>query len=114
MSALQCQMCYCVSPRITPYVSHLRLVYSKDSLFNLICNIEGCKATFGAFAAYNSHIYLHHRRPLGLSTSTEVKPISNIIVSYNKEGFIGDEENFFSNCMAATVNNSEDGTTFYL
>ena len=114
MSALQCQMCDCVSPSITLYVSHLRLVHSKDSSFNLICNIEGCKATFGAFAAYNSHIYRRHRGPLGLSTSTEfeVEPISNIIVSSNKEGFIGDDENFYSNCMATTVNNSEDGTTF--
>ena len=65
-SPVECPLCLYLSPTLSLYVSHLRLVHSKDDAFHITCGIDGCTEIFGAFAALNSHIYRHHRVALGL------------------------------------------------
>lgn len=55
-----------VTPNLTLHISHLRLVHSSDQFFSVVCGVRGCRETFGAFAAFNSHVYRHHRNALGL------------------------------------------------
>jgi len=78
-TVVECPLCGCFSPNLTLHVSHLRLVHSSDPSFNIVCSIRGCAhtETFRAFAAYNSHVYRHHRIALGLETvldSSDVIP----------------------------------------
>ena len=68
---VECPLCGCFSPSLTLHVSHLRLVHSSDRSFNIVCSIRGCAETFGAFAAYNSHVYRCHRDALGLETFSD-------------------------------------------
>lgn len=65
-STVECSLCGYLSPTLSLYVSHLRLVHSKDKTFHVTCGIDKCTEVFGAFAALNSHIYRHHRIALGL------------------------------------------------
>ena len=62
-----CEMCGSVSLSLMLYVSHLRLVHSRDESFHVMCGIENCTKVYTAFAAYNSHIYRYHRVALGLN-----------------------------------------------
>lgn len=84
---VKCQLCSCLSPNLTLYVSHLRLVHSKDQSFRVVCGIGTCMEVFTAFAAYSSHIYRHHRAALGLveSVSTVTEVSSSIIVLTTSE-----------------------------
>lgn len=65
-SAVKCQLCGCLSQNLTLYISHLRLVHSKDRSFSVKCGIEDCREVYTAFAAFSSHVYRHHRVTLGL------------------------------------------------
>ena len=65
-SVVGCQMCGCLSPSLTLYISHLRLVHSRDPLFHIVCSIQSCEELYKAFAAYNNHVYRHHRVAIGL------------------------------------------------
>ena len=67
----ECPLCGYLSPTLSLYVSHLRLVHSKDDNFRITCGIDQCTEVFGAFAALNSHIYRHHRVALGLESAPE-------------------------------------------
>ena len=69
---VECSLCGYLSPTLSLYVSHLRLVHSKDKTFYVTCGIDKCTEVFGAFAALNSHIYCHHRVALGLERAPEV------------------------------------------
>ena len=73
-SIVECPLCGYFSPNVTLQISHLRLVHSTDPLFNIVCGIGGCTSTFGAFAAYNSHVYRHHRDALGLERFPDMIP----------------------------------------
>lgn len=64
--SVKCRLCSCYSTNLTRYVSHLRLVHSKDDVFQLTCGIMGCTEVFTTFGAFNSHIYRRHRDSLGL------------------------------------------------
>lgn len=70
-TTLSCQLCSCLSPNLSQYVSHLRLVHSEDIAFRVICGIESCIEEFTAFAAFSSHVYRRHRRALGLVGDSE-------------------------------------------
>ncbi len=65
-----CTLCSYFAPSLKLYISHLRIVHSRDPLFQVICGIEGCKNKFRAFTAFNTHVYRHHRVALGLETQT--------------------------------------------
>ena len=65
---VQCVLCGIPSPSLKFYVSHLRTVHGKDPNFNVMCGINGCREVFRAYAAFNSHVYRHHRVALGLDT----------------------------------------------
>ena len=67
-STVEYPLCGYFSPNLTLHISHLLLVHSSDRSFNIVCSVRGCTETFGAFAAYNSHVYCHHRDALGLET----------------------------------------------
>ena len=69
---VECSLCGYLSPTLSLYVSHLRLVHSKDKTFHVTCGIDKCTEVFGAFAALNSHIYRHHRVALGLERAPVV------------------------------------------
>ena len=64
-----CPLCGFLSPSLTLYVSHLRLVHSQDRNFSVICGISNCTKSFRRFAAFGSHVYRHHRSDLGLEKS---------------------------------------------
>lgn len=63
---VKCPLCGYILPYLTLHVSHLQLVHSSDRSFNIVCSIRGCKEAFDTFAAYNKHVYHHHRDALGL------------------------------------------------
>ena len=65
-NAIQCPLCEQFAPTISLYISHLRLVHSKDRSFSVVCGIGGCNEVFGAFSGLNTHVYRHHRAALGL------------------------------------------------
>ena len=65
-NVVECSLCGYFSPNLTLHISHLRLVHSSDRSFSVVCGIRGCTETFGAFAAFNSHVYRRHRDALGL------------------------------------------------
>ena len=65
-NAIQCPLCEQFAPTLPLYISHLRLVHSKDRSFSVVCGIGGCKEVFGAFSGLNTHVYRHHRAALGL------------------------------------------------
>jgi len=62
----ECPLCGQFAPTLSLYISHLRLVHSKDRPFSVVCGIGGCKEVFGTFSGLNTHIYRHHRFALGL------------------------------------------------
>ena len=64
-----CPLCKTESPTLKLYVSHLRVVHSKDPSFGIICGVGGCREVFRTFSAFNSHIYRHHRADMGISQS---------------------------------------------
>ena len=66
-----CPFCASLSSTLKLYVSHLRIVHSKDPKFNIICGIGGCREVFRAFSAFNSHIYRHHRTEMGVNCTVE-------------------------------------------
>lgn len=66
-NAIRCPLCAYQVLRLQQLVSHLRLVHSGDPNFELVCGIGGCRQRFGAFSAFNSHVYRFHRAALGLS-----------------------------------------------
>lgn len=72
-TAIECQLCGCFSPNLNLYVSHLRLVHSKDQSFNIQCGIDSCAEVYSAFAAFNSHVYRHHRVALGLKKPSSIE-----------------------------------------
>ena len=82
-SAKQCSLCSYFSPSLSQHVSHLRLVHSQDPNFFVKCGIEGCSSHFSTFAAFNTHIYRHHRSALGLIQTERVS---------NTPEFSGEEE----------------------
>ena len=63
---VECSLCGFFSPNLTQHVSHLRLVHSQDPNFSTDCGIGSCSKRFSTFAAFNTHIYRHHRSELGL------------------------------------------------
>ena len=63
---VNCPLCDFISPSLRLHISHLRLVHSKDQNFKVKCDVEGCEKTFCAFAAFNTHVYRHHRAKIGL------------------------------------------------
>ncbi len=75
-----CPFCNYFAPSFKLYISHLRIVHSRDPSFQVICGIVGCTQTFRAFAAFNTHVYRHHRVALELETqnSTELDGECNI------------------------------------
>ena len=66
----QCPICSSTSLTLKLYVSHLRLVHSKDPAVNIMCGVEGCREVFRAFSAFSSHVYRHHRAAIGVNPST--------------------------------------------
>ena len=66
-----CPLCPTTSSTLREYVSHLRIVHSKDAKFNVICGVGRCREVFHAFSAFNSHIYRHHRDLMGLDRAGE-------------------------------------------
>lgn len=67
LQALECPLCEFLSPNLSLRISHLRLVHSSDPAFHVVCGIENCSETFWKFSAFSSHVYRHHRTPLGLT-----------------------------------------------
>ena len=65
---LKCPLCDALSLDLRAYISHLRLVHSSDPSFDIMCGISDCREVFRAFAAFNSHVYRHHRSALGLDS----------------------------------------------
>ena len=65
----QCPICSSTSLTLKFYVSHLRLVHSKDPTFNIMCGVHGCREVFRAFSTFNSHVYRHHRAAIGVTPS---------------------------------------------
>ena len=70
-SPVECPLCGYLSPTLSLYISHLRLVHSKDDNFRITCRIDECTEVFGAFAALNSHVYRCHRVTLGLERAPQ-------------------------------------------
>lgn len=66
-NALKCPLCESLSLSFKLYVSHLRVVHSKDPSFNIMCGVDGCREVFRAFSAFNSHVYRHHRAVVGVN-----------------------------------------------
>ena len=69
MNVLKCPLCESLSLSFKLYVSHLRLVHSKDSSFNILCGVDGCREVFRAFSAFNSHVYRHHPSVVGVGAT---------------------------------------------
>lgn len=65
---LKCPICGLILLTLKLYVSHLRLVHAKDTNFNIMCGVSGCREVFRAFSAFNSHVYRHHRDAIGVAT----------------------------------------------
>ena len=75
MNVWKCPICMSPSPTFKLYVSHLRLVHSKDPSFKIMCGVDNCREVFGAFSAFNSHVYRHHREIIfGGSTMEPQQP----------------------------------------
>ena len=76
-NVLKCPLCGSPSLTFKLYVSHLRLVHSKDSSFKIMCGVDGCREVFRAFSAFSSHIYRHHRPAILGGSSSEPTCSSN-------------------------------------
>ena len=76
-NVMNCPLCGSPSFTFKLYVSHLRLVHSKDPAFNIMCGVDGCREIFGAFSAFNSHVYRHHRPVIGVGTTEPQRPPSD-------------------------------------
>lgn len=63
-----CPLCRHSLPTLKLFVSHLRVLHSKDPSFSILCGVRGCREVFGAFSAFSSHIYRHHRSDMGISS----------------------------------------------
>ena len=53
-----CPLCSSPSPTLKLYVSHLRVMHSKDPSFSILCGVGGCREVFRTFSAFNSHIII--------------------------------------------------------
>lgn len=51
----------------------MQLVHKRDQSFSMTCGIDGCNVRFETFGGYNSHIYRHHRRAMGVQSTTEAE-----------------------------------------
>ena len=105
---VECPLCGYLSPTLSLYVSHLRLLHSKDKTFHVICGIDECTEVFGAFAALNSHIYRHHRVALGLERAPVVDTGNHAEADDPDPVFVIEDEPDFMNpfhngCFATTV-----------
>ena len=70
-----CPLCSSPSPTLKLYVSHLRVLHSKDPLFSILCGVRGCREVFRTFSAFNSHIYnRHHRSDMGITAAEASRP----------------------------------------
>ena len=57
----KCPMCSFEAATVRIILSHLRIVHSNDSRFNVTCGVDGCSRTFRTFSAFYSHIYRQHK-----------------------------------------------------
>ena len=64
-----CPLCSASFPTLKLYVSHLRVLHSKDPAFNILCGVGGCREVFRTFSAFSSHVYRHHRCDMGIVES---------------------------------------------
>ena len=64
-----CPFCGDLSPTLKLYVSHLRVIHSKDANFSVLCGVRGCREVFRTFSAFNSHVYHHHRSEVGVTNA---------------------------------------------
>ena len=64
-----CPLCSASFPTLKLYVSHLRVLHSKDPAFHILCDVGGCREVFRAFSAFSSHVYRHHRSDMGIVES---------------------------------------------
>ena len=67
-----CPLCTSPSSTLKLYVSHLRVMHSKDPSFNILCGIGDCWEVFRTFSAFNSHVYRHHRSDLGMTPDAPI------------------------------------------
>ena len=61
--------CPFLSPTLKLYVSHLRVIHSKDANFSVLCGVRGCREVFRTFSAFNSHVYRHRRSEVGVTNA---------------------------------------------
>lgn len=78
-----CPLCTSPSSTLKLYVSHLRVMHSKDPSFNILCGIGDCREVFRTFSAFNSHVYRHHRSDLGMTPDA---PIISLPQTYDLGG----------------------------
>lgn len=64
-----CPFCGDISSMLKLYVSHLRVIHSKDANISVLCGVRGCREVFRTFSAFNSHVYRHHRSEVGVSNA---------------------------------------------
>ena len=84
-NVLHCPICSSASLSLKLYVSHLRLIHSKDPSFNIMCGVDGCREVFRAFSAFNSHIYRHHREAIGVAKKKECSDVNQSLDSVESE-----------------------------
>ena len=74
-----CPLCSYPTTTLKLYVSHLRVIHSKDPSFAVICGVGGCREVFRTFSAFNSHIYRRHRSDMGIPGSELQLPRTSIL-----------------------------------
>ena len=70
-----CSLCNIYLPTGSAYVSHMRLVHSRDPNFSITCGLEKCQRWFRSFGTFNSHVYRDHRNYIvgGAATPTALR-----------------------------------------
>ena len=58
---VHCSLCRFPTRTISEWISHLRLVHSKDDDFLLRCGINGCPNEYRKCSSFISHVYRRHR-----------------------------------------------------
>lgn len=58
---IACSMCHFRISTIPEWISHLRLVHSNDSGFNVTCGINECRNNYRKCASFITHVYRCHR-----------------------------------------------------
>ena len=104
-----CPLCGALSLTLKAYVSHLRVIHGRDSSFNVMCEINDCREVFRAFAAFNSHVYRHHRPALGLDSDGMVMQHSETECSANHEELSLAEPQVTEDEVATTSATTLDG-----